>query len=307
MPTTDGAAYGAAFEYATARILRHYWINVLTTPDEAKRLAPAFATFSRFLVQEAVVETPKVSLPAKATASRIIRDWVRQGAVEVADEENERWRLTAGFLASGASEQPDLLGRAGVEKLGLDDLTEYGGVPLHDLRAAELRFIAEHVGAYTFRRQRSGSYRYEDADVTEINWSGRVLDSALRDAIRTRVRRLTIEKAYSKNLAWGLVQLGVIDPVDEDCFTHTSSVFGGMSVNEVPRFSVDPTKWGDDADRAMNALRERIARDTRRANAIRRAFDAIAASPGGLQGFLARYHARVEAEVDARAAAEPKE
>lgn len=102
------------------------------------------------------------------------------------------------------------------------------------------------------------------------------------------IHKLKFDRLYKTNLAWGLQQQGLIEPVDADVFTAENNslrLFGGAASTG---FGDEPKEWGRDSTRSVQTLRARIAEDTRRANVLLTTEQKIL-NAGGWDKVLAKY------------------
>ena len=166
------------------------------------------------------------------------------------------------------------------------DVDQLKGAPLERMTEGNLRYIAEHVNEYTFVNRWGKT-------VDRSSFEGEyVANVAFNEACDLRRQLLKVDDATGRNLAWGLHKAGFIAEVDADAFNCQT----GASFLEGHSFGVDPDKWESDATTIVAELRERIARDTRKVNAIVAA-DAKVREAGGWPAFIEEYKPRIAAAV----------
>lgn len=112
-----------------------------------------------------------------------------------------------------------------------------------------------------------------------------VVDAEFRELHEKLMNDFAFKQVLGRNLAWGLNALGYIDAIDADVFNSSPS---GFSFCDSGGFGTKPELWEQEMKDEIKCLRERIARDTRHANALVNAQAKIEAS-GGWQKFLDQY------------------
>lgn len=194
-----------------------------------------------------------------------------------------------------------LLVAAGDDERHLDHVH---GRAFNHLSVAEQRWVCEHRSDYAFVLV---DFDQHPAEINPFAHDWTVRDRAagtlyvapvgLLEAKVARLDELHFAKAFGRNLAWGLTKVGVIASVDADAFEVRT---GGAApfASDATYFSGDPERWQDDAERIVRGLRERIARDQRKANAILAAVETIR-KRGGWETVLEEYRAALAEETKA--------
>lgn len=174
------------------------------------------------------------------------------------------------------------------------DIERTHGLPFDSLTIGERKFIVEHRADYTFLESVGmGDVRPYDFDVQKSYGRGDIIvqDEAFRKVKAEALYDARFEQAYKTNLAWGLVQLGIIAPVDADVFkARDEDAFAFSAASFV--FGSEPEKWSDDAGRGVITLREQIAKATRAANVLIEAQMKIQLF-GGWAAVLTAYKAKI--------------
>lgn len=226
--------------------------------------------------------------PDKRKQTKAVRSLLIEKALEALPGDSyqvskawaERW-VTA--------EKPDLAMLGGVANQSPGMLHELHGTSTSKLTVENLRWMAEHQADYTtFDRwgRPKGVETYEGELVKDADYL---------KAVKAREREIRINEATRNNLAWGLKQAGFIDEVDADVFnTRDNSVFLGAAS---PGFTSAPDDWGNQCTIIVRDLRERIARDTRKVNAVLAAQAKVEAA-GGWEKFVQEYRKRIVQAVD---------
>jgi len=169
------------------------------------------------------------------------------------------------------------------------------GAFLDHLTHEERKYIVEHMSEYTLLESVGmGDARPFDF-TSDVVLFGRgdliVSDDSFVQAKATRLREIRFERAYKANLAWGLTELGIIQEVDADVFKAAGDGPLGLGPPSVV-FGDDPVKWGEQATRGVERMREQIAKATRYANVLASAEVKIAAF-GGWPVVLEAYKAKL--------------
>jgi hypothetical protein len=179
-----------------------------------------------------------------------------------------------------------------------------------DLSVANIKYIFEHAKDYTlfafhtFKREVIGEvFSPADAD--------RIRDTLYSEPSSSLVLLISDEehtaahdkllfdqqlaRVMANNLANGLLEYKLIDGADKDAFSsrNKDNFFLGAETNV---FGQDPAKWQQEAEEILAACREKIAANTRKANAIV-AMQARLAEFGGWDKFLTEYEALCMAAV----------
>jgi len=243
------------------------------------------------------IERDKRSLN-KSIREVVKMGWLKLMPTETAAEHREYYAATEELLNSVPGTKPDLARHSELSSphrfSGRYEAEKFKGPALERLSISELRYVAEHPADYTWFDQWE---RPVDRDT--YFGSTYLQDEDLRAAQRAVVLAMNIAEASGKNLAWGLKTAGMIEDVDADIFQTSDP--GNSFGHRNPHFGNKPEKWGEDAERMIKELRERIARDTRHVNALVRA-DSNVHGHGGWDKFVEEYKDRLDKAVTAREA-----
>lgn len=270
------------------------------------------------------------TLPADMHKYRnnLVRDWIghllRGGALREPFIEDKRRRDKTlrtlrehGYLDDGNNPtskafdevqavRPDLIDKVFLTNArppkDMHDLDRVPGWTWLDLTPGEQKWVALHPADYEFfhfdtswvdsRQVFAPSDPQLWCNMSRRPW---VSDAPYRAELEDRKYSCRLQQVRGRNLAWGLKEQALIEPVDADAFAIRAgddNLFGPHG-----SFGVDPTKWPAELDAEVTRCRQQIAALSREANVLLTTKAKIA-EKGGWAAFLERYDAQLRERLE---------